>query len=155
VQLVKVLAKFFWKINPQYINAEEGYEQHINGTSAGLIIGDRNFFLKEKHHYVLDLAEQWKLFTGMPFVFACWVIKKSIGTHQSEAFYKALEYGIENKNKVIQELDAKHDKAWMSTYLTNYIAYYLDNYMQEAMNLFFKLADKVSEKATREVPTQA
>jgi chorismate dehydratase len=45
VLLVKILAKEFWKINPEFINAEAGFEQKIKGTTAGVVIGDRTFEL--------------------------------------------------------------------------------------------------------------
>ncbi|MCB0401553.1 MAG: menaquinone biosynthesis protein, partial [Flavobacteriales bacterium] len=70
VTLVQLLAKAFWKIKPNWIRAEEGFIDQIQGTTAGVVIGDRTFGLSKKYKY--DLAEAWKAFTGKPFVFAAW-----------------------------------------------------------------------------------
>ena len=56
----------------QFINATEGFENQIIGTTGAVIIGDRTFGLTS-HPYQYDLAEEWQNFTGLPFVFACWV----------------------------------------------------------------------------------
>ncbi|MBA3972463.1 MAG: menaquinone biosynthesis protein, partial [Bacteroidetes bacterium] len=72
VALVKVLAKKFWKIKPEWINAGVDYENKISGSMAAVIIGDRTFGLNDKYRYAYDLAEEWQKFTGLPFVFACW-----------------------------------------------------------------------------------
>ncbi len=143
VMLVQVLAKFSWQINPQYIAATEGYESKIKDGSAGVIIGDRNFFMSKKYEYVYDLSEHWKLFTGLPFVFACWVTNKNISTAQSDALYQSFEFGVDNRNDSINQLAKRYDRNFIKTYLSSYVSYYFDIPKQQAMNLFLNLSKKI------------
>lgn len=46
----------------------------IDGTTAGLVIGDRALALRDRFPYQLDLAERWFELTGLPFVFAVWAV---------------------------------------------------------------------------------
>jgi chorismate dehydratase len=56
----------------------------VNSTTADgeLVIGDKALlrYYQGNDAYVTDLAEQWKLITGKPFVFARWVIRKDAPT---------------------------------------------------------------------------
>ena len=143
VMLVQILAKKFWKINPEFISAKKGYEKKIKGITAGVIIGDRNFFLKKKYKHVYDLSEQWKYFTGLPFVFACWISNKKLKKEQSESFYKALKFGLDNRNKVVKQLPKRYEEKVIKTYLNHYISYYFDSSMRMAMDLFLKLGERI------------
>jgi chorismate dehydratase len=146
--LVRILAKHWWKISPRFLRAKKGYEKKIAGTTAGLVIGDRNFLFNH-YKYVYDLSEEWKHFTGLPFVFACWVSNKELDENIAMAFYKSLRYGVENRNKVIKQLSLHYDKKMLSNYLNHYINYYLDNAKKVAMDLFLKLAKSINQRKTK------
>ncbi len=140
VNLIKILAKKHWKINPEWKNTTKGYENEIKGKNAGLIIGDRTFHLKKNYKYVYDLAEEWEKFTGLPFVFAAWVSNKPIDKKFSTEFNKALQYGLKNIDKVVSEFYSAFPdcKINMHKYFTQYISYELDIDKKQAMKLFFK-----------------
>ena len=144
VLLIQILAKYWWKISPEWKPAKKGYEEKIKKTVAGLIIGDRNFSLEGKHNYTYDLSEEWKLFTGLPFVFACWITNKELDEQQALAFYKSLKFGLENKDKAIKQLKKEHDEKKIANYLTNYINYSFDKSKQIAMDLFLKLGKEIA-----------
>ena len=78
VTLVQVLNKHYWKMPFTFINATIGFEQNIQGTTAAVIIGDRTFGIQNQYPYQYDLAEEWKKYTNLPFVFACWASCKKI-----------------------------------------------------------------------------
>jgi len=143
VMLVQILAKMFWKINPQFVSAKKGYEKKIKATSAGIIIGDRNFFIKKKFKHAYDLSEQWKHFTGLPFVFACWISNKKLDESVAMAFHKSFKFGISNTNKVVQGLKKQYDEKMILSYLNNNINYHFDKPKQVAMDLFLKLGRRM------------
>lgn len=143
VMLVQILAEHFWKISPEWKESKKGYEEKIKDTSAGLIIGDRNFSINGKYKFVYDLSEQWKLFTGLPFVFACWITNKELDEQDAISFYKSLKYGVENRAKVVKELSKEYDSKMISNYLNNYINYSFDSSKKTAMDLFLKLCKKM------------
>lgn len=137
IALVQIIAKHFWKISPNWIKAETGYEEEIFGTTAGVIIGDRTFSMKNKYKYAYDLSEEWQHFTGFPFVFACWITNKELPLQFTDAFRKAIKYGIDNKQKLIQELEKDNKSAIdIAHYLNNCISYELDEAKRKGMQLF-------------------
>jgi len=141
--LVQVLAKYWWKISPEWIPAKEGYEKKIKASVAGLIIGDRNFSLKGKYKYGYDLSEEWKSFTGLPFVFACWIANKKLEPSVMQAFHKALKYGVDHRDKIVGELKGQIDEKTVKHYLYSNINYHLDKNKVEAMNLFLKIGKEL------------
>ena len=143
VMLLQILAKYFWKISPQWIDAKDGYEKKINDNTAGLIIGDRNFSLSTNYKFTYDLSEQWKLFTGLPFVFACWITNKELEEQDAIAFYKSLRFGVENRDRVVKEFKIRYDEKMINNYLNNYINYSFDSPKKTAMDLFLKLSKKI------------
>ncbi|MEO6882587.1 MAG: menaquinone biosynthesis protein [Bacteroidia bacterium] len=143
VMLTKILAKNFWKINPTWINAEKNYEENFSGKRAGVVIGDRTFALKNKYPFTYDLSEEWMKFTGLPFVFACWVANKKLPEKFISEFSQAIKYGIEHRKELILELqkinfyatDVKH-------YLMKSISYELDASKKKALDLFLSYLKK-------------
>ena len=142
VMLVQVLAEFFWKIKPEFIAAEKGYEEKIKGAIAGLIIGDRNFSIGRKFSHTYDLSEQWKLFSGLPFVFACWISNKKLEVLQARDLHSAFAFGLEHKQEALKELNTQLDRGMIAAYLDQYISYKLDASKRSAMDLFLQLGRK-------------
>ena len=134
INLVQILAKEFWKISPNFLPASKNYENSIEGNNAGVVIGDRTFFMKKKYAYVYDLSEEWKKYTGLPFVFAVWTTQKKIANEYLTMFNEALNFGIKNKQKVINE--NKHLGFDIEFYLNNHIQYHLDKDKEKAISLF-------------------
>lgn len=135
VTLVQLLAKAFWKIKPNWIRAEEGFIDQIQGTTAGVVIGDRTFGLSKKYKY--DLAEAWKAFTGKPFVFAAWVSNKPLPESFIEAFNQALGKGVQGIDQVVANFSGNTvSKAILEDYLSQKIDYRFDEHKKEALQDF-------------------
>lgn len=139
IKLTKVLNKFYWKQSFEFKDAKPGYEQNISGTNAAVVIGDRTFVLNGTFKYEIDLAEEWKKMTGLPFVFAAWVTTSEIDKDFVSEFNKVLENGIKHIEGAIKESHIVHPKNFdASDYLSNKISYNLDNKKREALQLFLK-----------------
>lgn len=139
IKLVQILAKFFWKINPQWVVATEGYEKKIKNNTAGVIIGDRAFSSDlKKNKYIIDLAAEWYKFTRKPFVFASWIALKAIPDNFFVQFNNALKYGIDNIPHIITELkkQKKYQNIDFYDYFNHKISYKLTPQKNEAMALF-------------------
>ena len=137
VLLCKVLAKHFWKINPDWKETDSGYETEVKNSTAGLIIGDRTFGKEKNYNYVYDLASEWKAFTGLPFVFACWVANKKLTGDFIKRFNESISFGIENKEAAILEwIEKTNQQVDVREYLEKYISYPLNNKKRMAMELF-------------------
>ncbi len=136
VQLLKILLKSFWKINPELIDAGEGFEKNINGTTAGLVIGDRAFLQKEKSKHFFDLGLAWKQMTGLPFVFAAWVSNKKLPQDFTKQFNEATSFGLQHLNMIATLHPNPHME--MYTYYTQYINYNFDAAKKEGLELFLR-----------------
>lgn len=139
VLLVQQLAKHYWKITPQFLPAQPGFEAAVKGKVGGLVIGDRALAMDGifKHRY--DLALEWKKFTGRPFVFACWVANRPIENDFTTQFNEALAYGLQHL-ETIPQLDeyVPLTRAGAVRYLRENIQHRLTEPHWEAMELFLK-----------------
>jgi len=135
VELVKVLAKHFWKIDPEW--KKYNFDKTVNLPESIVAIGDKTFELRDKFQYIYDLGEEWFRFTSLPFVFACWVSTKKIENDILERFNKAIAFGVENKFKAVKEL-TKVIKTDAMEYIEKYISYELDDQKRKGMEQFFK-----------------
>jgi chorismate dehydratase len=105
IQLVQILFKKYWQQDVEFLPAPTNYLELINGTTAGVIIGDRALQYKSNYGYEYDLAEAWKAFTGLPFVFAAWVSNKNLSAEFIAEFDKANRAGFEFLDKIIAEIN--------------------------------------------------
>lgn len=137
VALVKILAKKFWQINPEWIPAKVDFEKGITENTAAVIIGDRTFSLKNKYAYAYDLAEEWQKMTQLPFVFACWVANKKLPDSFIKEFNEALSYGVNNRQALIAELSVNNIYSTdLAFYLNENIKFDFGNSQKKALDLF-------------------
>lgn len=57
---------------PVEVMRSEDAVASVRGARASLVIGDPALEVRDRFPYVLDLAEAWREWTGLPFVFAAW-----------------------------------------------------------------------------------
>lgn len=133
VQLVRVLAKHYWKIDVEWKTLEKENLIDFSNLEAVVIIGDKCFDLAKKFKYVYDLSYEWQKFSSLPFVFACWVANKKIPENVKKQFNKAVKFGVENIEKAIENISSEID---LHNYLTKNISYTFDKPKKQAMDLF-------------------
>ncbi len=138
VQLARILLQEFWKKDVHFLNAQEGYIQSIEGTTAGVIIGDRALANLSEFEYVYDLGEAWIEHTGLPFVFAAWMSNQPIPDEFKALFNHANAYGVEHIDEVLNQLPARTHGYDMENYYTKNISYQLTDTMQQGMQLFLE-----------------
>jgi len=136
IVLTRILCHHFWKIQPQFIDAKPGFEKNIKGDVAAVVIGDRTFKLNDTFEFEYDLSEQWKKFTGLPFVFAAWVSLQELPKEFCEKFNAALMDGVNHLEIAIHETPLVANNIKLSMYLKDKIDYHLDNDKRKAMQLF-------------------
>jgi len=143
VQLCRTLFENHWRKEVQFMPAEAGYENEIGGNTAGLVIGDRAFALKEKYAFQYDLSEAWYDWKALPFVFATWVSNKEIPSSFLETFNTKLQWGVERIPEAITHFQyPKISKAAQLHYLTQSIQYPLDENKKEGIRQFLALLEK-------------
>jgi chorismate dehydratase len=141
VRLVKILAEHYWgkyDINWRNINRQDTSD-YIEYTSL-LAIGDKTFELVKEFEYKYDLAEEWYKFTGLPFVFACWMKRNTISGDNIVNLTMSLKYGVEHKLEAVREYKNRTGiKVNLEEYVEKYMSYEFDSRKQEALGQFISL----------------
>ncbi len=133
--LAQVLLKNYWKLNPELIVNAVDYSRSESAFTAFVQIGDRTFGKKNDYKFAYDLAEIWQKLTGLPFIFAAWVANKPIDNNFIIEFNKALKYGLDNRNQLIEEMP-KHPNFDLEDYLLRKIDFEITEDKKKAMRLF-------------------
>lgn len=139
VQLAKILLNLYWEKEVEFIQAEEGYIDLIEGTTAGVIIGDRALAAQKRFSYVYDLATAWIKYTGYPFVFATWIANKPMPADFMEAFDKANAIGVANIDQVVASILNSNLDYDLHKYFTENISYEFTPEKQKGLDLFLAL----------------
>lgn len=83
VALLELLCREVWRIQPRFaqVRAEASDLAHLAELphDAVLVIGDPALILSARHTYpfTVDLGDEWKRLTGLPFVFAVWAARRA------------------------------------------------------------------------------
>jgi chorismate dehydratase len=106
VLLLEELARGLWNVEFQQVPAptEPGDLARLAATEhdAVLVIGDAALLLRARAAYahVVDLGEEWKRWTGLPFVFAVWAARKDTERTAVSNVHRALlasrKWGLAN-----------------------------------------------------------
>ena len=136
VALLKILLKEHWQIFPELINASGGYEEQINGTTAGLVIGDRAFIQRKTRKYIYDLGLAWKAMTGLPFVFAAWIANKKLPGEFIAAFNKATGEGLKHLPEIVAA--NPYEKYDLGEYYRENITFTLDEEKRKGLEAFLE-----------------
>jgi chorismate dehydratase len=136
VRLARLLLQEYWKKEVVIEDGGRDFRSQINGTTAGVVIGDRALEQRRISAYSYDLGAAWKAHTGLPFVFAAWVANKKLDEAFEDAFNRANGYGISHINEVVaQHPSAAYD---LHTYYTKNISYQLTTEKREGLALFLQ-----------------
>ena len=124
-------------------------EEVTHGEDAFLCIGDEALDLRKKTPYVYDLGEEWNRLTGLPFVFALFLVRREVpGSYIAE-----LLEGIRRSLKdFFSDLKAGRFKApggVPDNYFSECIDYNLGEEHLTSLRLFFEF---MTEETGRPVP---
>ena len=136
INLFKILIKEYWKREVIIEDAKPGFQQLIQGKTAGVFIGDRAFEQRTKSKYSYDLAEAWIDHTGLPFVFAAWVANKELPADFINEFNKANYLGITNIEHLIDDLE--YELFDLDKYYRKNISYQLTENKRKGIALFLE-----------------
>lgn len=152
--LLKILLKFKYQFENDFVVEESNPEGMLEKYSAALVIGDDALFYHPKEFvYKYDLAELWWRWTGKPFCFAVWAVRRTFADAHPEAvelFAQELKSNLENnlsnlealiKNSMrLTFLDARFSKVFGYLFNLNYV---LDAETQQGLQLFYRLANRL------------
>jgi chorismate dehydratase len=132
--LVQILLKRVYGLNPDYREA---------GADARLIIGDPALKATLNGHVVLDLAAEWRSFSGHSFVFAFWAARAEAASPEvADVLRRSYEAGREHFTSLVREEAAQSglSEPVVEDYLRHALHYELGQDDIEGLELFYRLA---------------
>jgi chorismate dehydratase len=148
--LVEVFLRKFVGIAPGFIRQKPQLDEMLRWHDAALLIGDPALQAGVEGYHVYDLAEQWRRWTGRPFVFAFWAVRKAAlaGLVPAVKLARVFQESRNNGLRHIPEIVA----AWaprlglpaklVGDYLVENVDYSLDQENLEGLRLFFRYAEE-------------
>jgi len=147
VVLAQILLRERYGTQAQAAEMPPDIEAMLAENDAALMIGDQAMRINREGLMVLDLAEEWYAWTGLPFVFALWAVRPDapeldLPGGVAPFFHQSFEQGRKNIESII-------DEAWRSIgwtkqelrdYLTKNLSHTLGETERESLSLFFEKA---------------
>lgn len=144
--LVEIYLRKFVGIDPGFSRQNPSLKEMLQWHDAALLIGDPALQARTDGYFVYDLAEEWKRWTGRPFVFAFWAVRKAAlqasapELNIAQVFQQSRDNGLKHIPEIASvwaprlELPAN----LISQYLTDNVDYSLDAENLEGLQLFFR-----------------
>jgi chorismate dehydratase len=150
VALTKILFERWLGSGRTFTPMAPDLDAMLREHDAGLVIGDTALQVDRTRYLTVDLAEEWIRFTGKPFVFAFWAVRRAAlasGSPDLAAIFQASrDHGLEpaNIDSIAREWSGRLvlSEADVRTYLTENIHYQLDRGCLEGLQLFYRYAEE-------------
>jgi len=145
VALTKIIFREFLAGEPEWKTAEPDLNEMLADSDCALLIGDPALTIDESVYRKFDLAETWKSFTGLGFVFAMWMANaEKAEIARTIDLAAARDEGLRHLDEIISNYESEIAlrREDFKKYLTENISYSVDDSMQRGLELYFKLAHK-------------
>ncbi len=162
VALAQVLFAKFLGGPRQFTPHPPGLDAMLASHDAALLIGDPALVVAsaKSPYYLYDLAHEWRVRTGKPFIFAFWAVRLDAlsrlpwGVNLSKVFQQSRDHGLQPESIAIlakewsPRLGLAEDE--VTSYLTQNIHYFLDRENHSGLQLFLQYAQELG--LIRQVP---
>ena len=147
VVLARILLRERYGADPECHELPPDLEAMLQEHDAAVMIGDQFMRARREGLLMLDLAEEWHAWTGLPFVFALWLVRDDAPAVPlpggiAPLFHRSLEMGRANLAGIVEE--AWRSIGWtkleLREYLTENISYTLAEAERESLGFFFERA---------------
>jgi chorismate dehydratase len=147
--LTQILLKRVYGLEPHYLDeiapatSPESRVPSPGEADASLIIGDPALKTRLNGRVVLDLAAEWRSFSGHPFVFAFWAVREEAAAPEvARLLRRSFEAAGDHFEDLVAEeaRESGLSKAVIEDYLRHSLHYELDSGDLEGLDLFYCLA---------------
>jgi chorismate dehydratase len=165
----RILFSKLWKTQPEFVVHAPDLDAMLRIADAALLIGDpallaledrerREKQTGERLEYI-DLAEEWRAWTGTPWVSAFWAAREGALTADTvsraqlvDDFERSRDAGLAHIEDLVREWSTRVaiPSEILRMYMTENIHYFLDDACLEGLRLFYRYA--VECKALPGVP---
>ena len=170
VALARIVLREFYGNAPECRPADPDLERMLAENDAAVVIGDIALkFMAENSLpdaqkqvglirrgsepiQVFDLAERWRVLTGLPFVFAFWAARDGfLDSKVVEYLNAARDYGVARTSEIAKRYAAElaMPEAFVREYLERNVYYYMDDSCIEGLELFYEKAASIGAFKSR------
>jgi chorismate dehydratase len=146
--LVQIFLKKFVGADAGFTPQKPDLREMLRWHDAGMLIGDAALQAQTAGRYVYDLAEEWRRWTYLPFVFAFWVVRKAAlaklgpDVDLARVFQQSRDHGLQNIPMIAEQWTGRVNlkRETIREYLTGNIDYFLDPDNLQGLKLFYRYA---------------
>lgn len=154
VYLTKIIFREFLGFEPVWKDAAPDLGAMLADSDCALLIGDPALTLSEPPAEtdgltlrIFDLAELWRKYTGLGFIFAMWMERGHPGRNNAIGeidFGAARDEGLLHLDEIVSNYQSKLalNREDLLLYLSGNISYSADDSMHKGLELYFELAAK-------------
>jgi chorismate dehydratase len=139
-----VLALKYHVPSVAYVTLEDSYDAFLLMGNEGL----RQRFGVRDYPHTYDLGDEWSQWTGLPFVFARWMIRKAIDPKEAAVLEDTLYVGLQDwADGLFRSSDARDEVLMHPRDILEYtqgIRYFIGVPEQRAIDLFRRHLDQVT-----------
>lgn len=155
--LARILFANYYQVQPVFSQRQPNAAVELpEPGDAALIIGDPAMRLaasakeqgKQPEVRIYDLAEEWQMMTGLPFVFAVWAMRESLCEKEgmiARDFLAAKQEGLGMLKEIAAQyaVELKLPQDDLLSYLQSNVNYDLDQENIAGINRYFELAEQL------------
>jgi len=141
--LLNVIMREKYEIAPDFVVIDGDLKDKLNNADAAITSGDQAFQYQQTNSFYLDLCDEWFDFTGLPFVYAFWVVNENSIVDE---YINSIKNNTTNINttilecsKELSEINNENIKVYID-YFENIISSPLGDEENEGLNEFFRYA---------------
>ncbi|MBP6963165.1 MAG: menaquinone biosynthesis protein [Armatimonadetes bacterium] len=139
VNLARIILRERYGIVPDFVDMRPDVEEMLDLCDAAVTIGDITMTSPQDRWPMLDLGEEWKLLTGLPFVFAVWAVNPDMASPELvDILTEARQRGMASLDEISESeskrLDLPSEVCYR--YLSEIMDYDMTERHYQALELF-------------------
>lgn len=145
--LAQVILNEKYGIRPQRVIVSDPDKSTLDQVDAFVSLGDRTFDLLKSDMQRIDLGEAWKDLTGLPIVFAVWVLAPHYKDRDIIPVLRtAREMGLQMLDEIVPRISRTRDIPMdvLTRYFHDNLDYILETEEKKGVAKLFELGSKIA-----------
>ncbi len=139
VMLAQIILRECYRLAPEFVSMPPDLDLMLDRCDAAVVIGDTTMTAPLDKWPTLDLGEEWRNLTGLPFVFAVWAVNPEMATPGLvDTLTRAKQHGMRSLHEISESESKRLDlpREVCHRYLSEIMSYDLTERHLEALELF-------------------
>ena len=141
--LLKIIMQEKYEIAPEFISIDGQLSDKLNQADAALLSGNEAYNLQQSNKIFIDLGDEWFDLTGLPFVYAVWVVHEmDFKQSMVDKIKSIVDNNLNNQKRILNSVFENNKKSIKNypDFISNTIRYQFGLDEKEAITEFFRYA---------------